>query len=201
MPAELEAWLAQFAMVLARVGGALAFLPLPALRQAPAAFRVALAVAISAILAPAAAAPGAGRADLAKSFEAALWNLPIEAAMGIAAGVALGWLFEIFTLGMQLISVQAGYSYASTIDPATQADSGVLQVVAQLAAGLLFASLGSSGPRPAPFNSGPNTPCSPRSGRRPRWRSLSGWRCRLWVSCCCSIWRSPSWPGPSRNCS
>jgi flagellar biosynthetic protein FliR len=39
-----------------------------------------------------------------------------------------------------VIGMQAGYSYASTIDPASEADSSVLQVIAQLTAGLLFFS-------------------------------------------------------------
>ncbi|HXU48874.1 MAG TPA: flagellar biosynthetic protein FliR, partial [Candidatus Binatia bacterium] len=42
----------------------------------------------------------------------------------------------------QAIGLQAGYSYASTIDPNTQADSSVLVLMAQLLAGLLFFSLG-----------------------------------------------------------
>jgi flagellar biosynthetic protein FliR len=38
--------------------------------------------------------------------------------------------------------LQAGYAYASTIDPNTEADSGILLVVAQLFAGMLFFALG-----------------------------------------------------------
>ena len=77
-----------------------------------------------------------------RTLSDAAWNLPVEAALGLAAGVTVGWLLEIFTLGMQLISIQAGFSYASTIDPTTQADSGVLLVAGQLAAGLLFVGMG-----------------------------------------------------------
>ena len=40
------------------------------------------------------------------------------------------------------MGLQAGYAYASTVDPSTQADSGILVVFSQLAAGLLFFALG-----------------------------------------------------------
>lgn len=140
MPAELEAWLAQFVSVLARLGAALTFVPLPGLRQAPLVPRVALAVALSLLVSPG-ITMRASHGPIRTLADAA-WNLPLEAAMGLGVGVAVGWLLEIFTLGMQLISVQAGFSYASTIDPATQADSGVLMVAGQLAAGLLFVGLG-----------------------------------------------------------
>ena len=41
-----------------------------------------------------------------------------------------------------MLGLQAGYAYASTIDPNTEADSGILLVFAQLMAGLLFFALG-----------------------------------------------------------
>ena len=48
------------------------------------------------------------------------------------------WRFaiEAFMVGAQMIGLQAGYSFASTVDPSTQADSTVLVVFAQTAAGL-----------------------------------------------------------------
>jgi flagellar biosynthetic protein FliR len=41
-----------------------------------------------------------------------------------------------------VLGVQAGYAYASTIDPNTEADSGILLVLAQLIGGMLFFALG-----------------------------------------------------------
>jgi flagellar biosynthetic protein FliR len=41
--------------------------------------------------------------------------------------------------------LQAGYGYASVVDPTTQADSDVLQVVARMLGGLLFFALGLDG--------------------------------------------------------
>jgi len=41
-----------------------------------------------------------------------------------------------------VLGLQAGYSYASTIDPTSEADSGILIVLAQLIAGMLFFAMG-----------------------------------------------------------
>lgn len=131
---------AQFLCLLARVTAAMSFVPLPGLRQAPNTPRLLLSLAIALLAAPAlAGAPAAAQPMLLSDI---VWSLPAEAALGVAAGVVVGWILEVFTLGMQLLSLQAGFSYASMIDPATQADSGVLQVAGQLTAGLLFVSLG-----------------------------------------------------------
>jgi flagellar biosynthetic protein FliR len=61
---------------------------------------------------------------------------------GIAAGLAVAFLIEAFQLGTQVLGLQAGYGYASTIDPSSQADSGVLQAMMTLITGLLFFTTG-----------------------------------------------------------
>ncbi len=61
---------------------------------------------------------------------------------GIAVGLAVAFLNEGFQMGAQIISLQAGYTFATTIDPTSGADSAVLLTVAQLAAGLLFFATG-----------------------------------------------------------
>lgn len=136
---------AQFLCLLVRITAAMSFVPLPGMRQAPNAPRIMLAIAIALLVAPALTiAHPAQQPHQPRTFSIsdAVWSLPAEAALGVAAGVAVGWILELFSMGMQILSLQAGYSYASMIDPATQADSGVLQVAGQLAAGLLFVSLG-----------------------------------------------------------
>jgi flagellar biosynthetic protein FliR len=69
------------------------------------------------------------------------WALS-EAAVGLAIGVSVAIVLEVFALAAQILGLQAGYAYASTIDPNTQADSGILLVVAQLTASLLFFAAG-----------------------------------------------------------
>ena len=69
-----------------------------------------------------------------------------EAGIGIAVGLAVAFLTEGFQMGAQIISLQAGYSFATTIDPTSGADSGVLLTIAQLTAGLLFFATGTGPP-------------------------------------------------------
>ena len=66
----------------------------------------------------------------------------LEAALGVGIGLAVAFATEAFSVGAQMMGLQAGYSFASTVDPNTQADSPVLVVFAQLAAGLLFFAMG-----------------------------------------------------------
>jgi flagellar biosynthetic protein FliR len=127
-----------FLLVLARVAGALVFVPLPGINAGPEPARVVLALGFAVALFPAwpvvaMTEPGFG--------QLAVWLLA-EAAFGLTVGVAVSFLIEGLLVACQVIGLQAGYSYASTIDPATQADSNVLQVFAQLMASLLFFSLG-----------------------------------------------------------
>jgi flagellar biosynthetic protein FliR len=65
-----------------------------------------------------------------------------EAAVGLAIGVSVAIALEAFTLAAQVLGLQAGYAYASTIDPNSEADSGILLVFAQLMSGLLFFAMG-----------------------------------------------------------
>ncbi|MGH9663306.1 MAG: flagellar biosynthetic protein FliR, partial [Bryobacteraceae bacterium] len=65
-----------------------------------------------------------------------------EAAFGMLVGLAVSFLAEGFQLAAQLVNLQAGYSYASAVDPNSEADSTVLQLFMQLTSSLLFFSLG-----------------------------------------------------------
>lgn len=122
-----------FLLVLTRVSGAFVFVPLPGMQAAPAAARVVLALAVALTLWPAWPIAAAGL-TLGGNL---IW-LASEAALGIGVGLAVAFLYESLLLAAQAMGLQAGYSYASTVDPATQADSGVLLVVAQLISWLLF---------------------------------------------------------------
>jgi len=130
-----------FGLVLARVAGVFFFLPLPVRDATPG-----LARAVFACAAAVALFPQWPQVDpsliTAGTFAVALAG---EAAFGLAAGLLVGFLAESLTLGAQLIGLQAGYGYASVVDPTTQADSDVLQVVARLMGGLLFFAFGLDG--------------------------------------------------------
>lgn len=141
MPASLTLSLGTlyaFLLVLARVGGALVFVPLPGLKAAPEPVKAALALGFTMALFsrwPAIESSAVSVGVLAG------WAVS-EAALGIAIGVSVAIVLETFNVAAQVLSMQAGYSFASTIDPNTQADSGVLVVIAQTMAGMLFFVIG-----------------------------------------------------------
>jgi flagellar biosynthesis protein FliR len=123
-----------FVLVLARVAGLVAFLPLAAFRSAPAQIRVALVVALTLALFP--VWPNLPN-TLPTMTQLIGWAFA-EAGFGLAIGLAISFLFEAFQIAMQIVGLQAGYGYALTIDPTSQADSGVLQILFMLATGWLF---------------------------------------------------------------
>ena len=141
MPAQLTLALPAvlgFVLVLARVGGAFIFVPLPGINASPAMARVVLAVSFTLAL-----FPRWPQANLAAPYIGGMVVAMIaELALGLTIGVAVAVLNEAFLMASQIIGLQAGYAYASTVDPTTQADSGILVVFAQLIGGLLFFALG-----------------------------------------------------------
>lgn len=140
MPARLNfplSSLLAFLAVLARVSGALAFVPLPGFRQGPQMARVVLALAMTVLL-----YPSWPRMDADWTPWRMISVLVLEAAVGIGFGLMASFLAEAFQLAAQAVGLQAGYAYASMVDPQTQADSGILLILAQLAAGLLFFGFG-----------------------------------------------------------
>lgn len=131
------ALLYSFIIVLARVSGFLVLVPLPGLNAGPGISRVVLALALTVCLLP---RWPAARND-APISHLALWVIA-EFAFGLVTGVCLAFLLEGFQVAAQAVGLQAGFSYASTVDPSTQADTAVLQTVLQLFTGILFFSLG-----------------------------------------------------------
>ncbi|HLK68724.1 MAG TPA: flagellar biosynthetic protein FliR [Bryobacteraceae bacterium] len=127
-----------FLLVLARVGGAIVFVPLPGVKAVPEPMRVAFVLAFTFAL--------YGRwpavdASSVTALQIVTWILS-EAALGIAIGVSVAIVLETFALAAQILGQQAGYGYASMIDPNTEADSGILLVMAQLMGGMLFFAVG-----------------------------------------------------------
>ena len=127
-----------FLLVLSRVAGLVAFLPVPGFRNTPDMLRAILALALAFALFPVwPALPN----ELPSIGQLIAWTFA-EAGFGLAAGLAVAFLTEAFQLAVQVLGLQTGYGYATTIDPNSQADSSVLQVVAMLISALFFLSLG-----------------------------------------------------------
>jgi flagellar biosynthesis protein FliR len=127
-----------FLLTLARVSGIFIFVPLPGIKAGPEAARAVLAVSLTLALASRWPLVDASTMNI---MYLTGWILA-EAAMGIAVGLAVAFIAEGFQMGAQIISLQAGYTFATTIDPTSGADSAVLLMIAQMAAGLLFFATG-----------------------------------------------------------
>src|SRR5579863_7481898 len=126
-----------FLLVFARVGGAFIFIPLPGIKTAAAPVRVVLVLAVTMALYPLWPAVATEPSPLVYLE----WVLT-EAAFGIGIGLLVGVLSESLILFGQISGLQAGYSFASTIDPNTQADSTILITMAETVGSLMFMSLG-----------------------------------------------------------
>ena len=133
------AWLLNYVLLLSRTSGMLVFVPIPGANRLPSHPKILLAVVLAFLLAPLAY----GMQDAAVlSSPAVVWQLAgmvlSEAAFGLAVGAAVGLLLEAFGLAAQILGFQAGYSYINTVDPTTQVDASILNVIFALHASLLF---------------------------------------------------------------
>ena len=128
-------------LMLARFGGMLVYVPIPGMKSAPGATKVLLAVSLSITMLPSTRAFHVQPTGLG---QLTLW-LVGEMTFGLVVGLFVGFLAESVIFGLQAIAVQAGFSYASTIDPNSEADSGVLQALAQITSNLFFFQCGGDG--------------------------------------------------------
>ena len=126
--------LTAFLLVLARVGGVVALAPLPGSRLSPPAAKVVLAVLLAAVIAPL----GRVRAGPPATPGTVVVGMLAEAGFGLAVGVALQMLSEMLGLAAQMLGFQAGYSYINTVDPTSQVDATILNVLLTLLGGLLL---------------------------------------------------------------
>lgn len=127
-----------FLYTLARISGVLAFLPFAVFKAAPEPARIILSLAMTLLLRTSWQAPVTVNVSIGRIIV----GLLSEAALGLAIGVALAIVIEVFQMAAQVVSLQAGLGYASTIDPTSGADSTVLLIMAQLTAVLLFFTSG-----------------------------------------------------------
>ena len=140
MQPELHAPVAllySFLLVLARVAGAFIFVPMPGVKSAPEPVRIILILALTVALSPVWPVLTHDPAGV----EFAGWMI-VEASFGVCIGLLVGFLADAAQMFGQLCGLHAGFSFASTIDPDSQADSPVLSSIAQTVAGLLFVTLG-----------------------------------------------------------
>jgi flagellar biosynthesis protein FliR len=126
-----------FLLVVARIGGALIFVPIPALRSGSDPVRIILILAMTMALYP--VWPVMPPQMTALEY---CGLVLVDAAYGLCIGLLVGFLSEAGLIFGQICGLQAGFSFASTIDPESQADAPVLSSIAQTASALLFVTLG-----------------------------------------------------------
>jgi len=122
----------------ARVSGIVSLVPLPGLQSANPIARIVLALAITVVLVPCwirLVIPAPGVSGI-------IWILSSEAALGITIGLAVLSLSEVFITAGQIMNIQAGFTYATTIDPTNQTDSGIVPMLWQLFGAVVALGLG-----------------------------------------------------------
>jgi len=130
--------LLNFGLVLCRMTGVMTFLPIPGIKNGFEIHRLVLSVLFTIVVLPwtnTAATPLLSLGDMVRAAAS-------EAALGIGLGLCVALMQEGIQLATQVIGLQAGFSYASTIDPTSNADSAILQVLLTLGSSLLFLALG-----------------------------------------------------------
>lgn len=125
-----------FLLVTTRVGAFFTFIPLPGSRAFLAMPKATLTVSVAFMLFRFWPTDG-----IVSSFSGLIVAIASEATLGLVAGTGLALVIEAMQLTGQFIALQAGFSYASTIDPNSEADSGILLIICQLLTSLIiFAS-------------------------------------------------------------
>jgi len=126
-----------FVLTLIRVSGVFIFVPLPGVTAVLSPARVILSLGFTIALFPV----WPRIADTPSVGLFFMWIM-VEAGLGVGIGLTVAFVSESLAVGAQVMGLQAGYGFATVVDPNTQADSTVLVTFSQLAAGLLFFATG-----------------------------------------------------------
>ena len=122
--------LADYLLLLFRAAGLFLFLPLPGLANAPDFLRIALSISVASAL-----WTRLGVRQWTDTLLADFLLLAVaETLWGLILGLLVKVLEEFALLGAQQLGFQAGFSYASTIDPSSNADSTVYQTLLEFTA-------------------------------------------------------------------
>ena len=127
-----------FLLTFTRVGSAMLLVPMPGIKDLSKTPKIVLVASITVALFPVWPSNQLSQGAGGQFFLA----VTAEMAAGLLLGLAMAFLNEAFQLAAQVITLQTGFSFASTVDPTSQADTTIFQVMSQLATGLLFFILG-----------------------------------------------------------
>lgn len=124
-----------FIVVLARMGGLVSFAPFWSHKAAPTQVRILLALALALVITPVVAAT-------LPTPPSDYLSLTIIIVGELLIGCALGFVGKLVFSGLevaaQILGFQMGFSLASTIDPATRAQTAALGTIAQMLGLVLF---------------------------------------------------------------
>jgi flagellar biosynthetic protein FliR len=136
MPAELFDYFSLFRLgsVALRVSSMLVFLPLPGYKNLPTPARVLLALALAVVLVTA-SPDQIISSGLNDDF---LIRTLADVFTGVSISLVAVLVVESFMFGGQIMAVLAGFSYASTIDPFSESDAGIMPSLMSVTANLLF---------------------------------------------------------------
>jgi flagellar biosynthetic protein FliR len=127
-----------FVAVWVRIAGIFTFLPIPGLRSPIDPPRLFFSLAVTVCM-----FPQWPTIEISTTPISSLLILLLgEVVLGLSAGVVLSLVFEAFQFAAQVIAQQAGFSYASTIDPSNDTDTGVLLILCQLLTGWISIAIG-----------------------------------------------------------
>lgn len=135
---DLTSLVVGFALVAARIAGVFYFVPLPGPERGANTAKAFMIVAITLALYPL----WPQYDPNGRLLGLLVYGTLREAAVGVGIGLVVALAGECFSLSFHLLGLQAGYSFASTIDPTSRADSTVLESIGHLAAGLLLFTTG-----------------------------------------------------------
>jgi flagellar biosynthetic protein FliR len=142
MPVEtsqLLAYVFGFALVATRVTGAFYFVPIPGINQVSWQAKTLLILAITFSLFTLWPTPDPAQHAI---FAVLVSGMIKEGTIGLGLGLIVMLTSECLGFCFHMVGLQAGFTFASTIDPFTEADSPVLEVMGRTVAGLLFFVLG-----------------------------------------------------------
>jgi flagellar biosynthesis protein FliR len=136
-PAQLDAWLAAFLYPFVRVLALMSAATLFAHGSVPYPVRIALALAITAVIAP--TLPAA--AFVSPFSVPGVVQVVVQVLIGVAIGLAMQIVFAAVELAGDLIGLQMGLSFASFIDPQNAEQSPLVGSFLSVCLMLLFLSL------------------------------------------------------------
>lgn len=141
---EFWAMISTLLQLTLRVAGFVFLAPIPYLRAAPVQMKIGLSVLLAFLLLPGHRAHSMipETATLDRVAMAMAGECLLGLAVSLTAALLLGVVLEVFVLASRLVGLNAGFGYVSTVDPNTQADSGILDVMGGLLAALVIVTAG-----------------------------------------------------------